>query len=158
ENILVLPDTQCVITNDVGSSEQGRFTIIRCTSPDRMLQSYFLRLLDGFLKILGPSPSARDIAAALGRLVELFRALARPASNTIQGLWSELFVIANGNDPIRLAAAWHVSPTDIYDFNAGELRLEVKSSSRRYRQHTFSLNQLKPPDGSNLVIVSLFVE
>ena len=57
-----------------------------------------------------------------------------------------------------LLNAWHAEPTDAYDFNSGPERLEIKSTSRRTRMHSFSHRQLHPPAGTRVAIASVFVE
>jgi hypothetical protein len=57
-----------------------------------------------------------------------------------------------------LTKSWHCSPTDKYDFSHKAERFEVKSSSLRKREHHFSIQQLTPPQNTQLLIVSIFVE
>lgn len=57
-----------------------------------------------------------------------------------------------------LVGAWHGLPHERVDFLSGRQRLEVKSSSNRLRVHHFSLVQLTPPQNSQLIVASLFVE
>jgi hypothetical protein len=77
---------------------------------------------------------------------------------SIQGLWAELFMIARARNPHVMLNAWHATPEDRYDFNQGEQRLEVKSSSMRIRQHHFSLEQLHYLEGTKVLIASIFIE
>ena len=75
-----------------------------------------------------------------------------------QGLWAELLVIINAQDPELMAQAWHQDPNDTYDFAYGSERVEVKSSSGSLRRHKFSSAQLPPPDGCNLRVVSVLLQ
>ncbi len=108
--------------------------------------------------MLGPLPTRQEVNQAIETLIELFTALTSPPRKTTQGLWSELYLIARSLDPIIALESWHLTPAERYDFNSGQQRLEVKSSSNRQRQHHFSLEQLNPPSGTNLLIASIFVE
>lgn len=81
-----------------------------------------------------------------------------PQTKTIQGLWSELFLIAESVDPVVVLRSWHSLPEEKYDFNSGEERVEVKSCSGSRRVHTFSLDQLNGPIGTQTVIASVFVK
>jgi hypothetical protein len=108
--------------------------------------------------LLGSEPSQRDITRAINKFVNLFRAMAEPARKSTQGFWAELFLIAQAVDPVTLLRAWHATPYDIYDFNAGKQRIEVKSTCSQVRQHRFSLEQLRPPEGTRVLVASLFVE
>lgn len=71
---------------------------------------------------------------------------------------AELLVIRQASDPVALLHAWHISLEDKFDFNAGAQRVEVKRTSQRVRIHNFSLEQLMPPTGCRVIVVSLFVE
>jgi hypothetical protein len=124
---------------------------------DRATESYFLRVLEALLPTLGESPDPRSINHAVDRLVELFQALRNPPIKTAQGLWAELFLIAEAQDPGKLIDTWHTVPDDLYDFNDGHYRLEVKSTGGELRRHHFSLAQLQPPAGTVLVIASVIV-
>jgi len=151
-------NVSCFITAETGATETRVFSVIRCTSDDPLMRTYFMQLMDGILGILGPSPNRQEVTRVIGSLVDLFRALSSPAKETVQGLWAELFLIATSSEPGSLIAAWHMSPSDIYDFSAGDQRIEVKSSGSRSRRHHFSLTQLQPPQNSKLVIASIFAE
>jgi hypothetical protein len=45
-----------------------------------------------------------------------------------------------------------------FDFSDGDARLEVKSTSKRIRAHSFSFEQCNPPGGTRAVLASIFVE
>lgn len=51
-----------------------------------------------------------------------------------------------------------MTTSDIFDFNDGTDKLEVKSTSRTNRVHRFSHNQLTPNESSIVVIASLCVQ
>jgi hypothetical protein len=158
EHLDIQHSVPCRITNSSGVTEDGAFTVVRCTESDDELTRYFLRAFDPILRSLGPDPTAPAISRAVNSLVELFRALTQPASKSVSGLWAELLVIRQASDPVALLQVWHISPEDKFDFNAGAQRVEVKSTSQRIRVHNFSLEQLLPPTGCRLIIASLFVE
>lgn len=158
EHVTVVHDVQCRIDCGTGVVEEGRFSVIRCVSADAPLQAYFLRVLGAVLNDLGNSPSCERVALAILYLVELFRALGKPRRKTIQGLWAELLVVAQGRNPEKLLRAWHKTPEERFDFGSAEERLEVKSASGGRRQHHFSFEQLHPPTGIRAIVASLFVE
>ena len=58
-------------------------------------------------------------------------------------------------NPDYLIRSWHVDVHDKYDFNDGKDKLEVKSSIRPQRIHSFSIEQLNPNNNSNLIIASI---
>lgn len=158
ENLVVQHDVDCRITRPVGVVESGRFTVVRCTGADRELQSYFLRVAAALLQSIGDAPSRQSVSQAVSRLAELFHAMSKPPRKSVQGLWAELFLIARARDPITVTEAWHVSPEELYDFSLGSQRIEVKSARGRARRHYFTLEQLLPPTGAQVLIASIFVE
>lgn len=158
EHLTVQHYITCRISRPDGLTEEGRFTIVRCTSSDRMLHIYFLRIITAVINSIGDVPSHLDVFQAVSKLVELFRAMSEAPSKSVRGLWAELFLIVQAQDPVVLINAWHTMPEDKYDFAAGSQRIEVKSTSGRIRQHYFSFEQLHPPAGTTVLIASLFIE
>ena len=79
-------------------------------------------------------------------------------TNTVNGLWSELFLIENSTNPKELINYWHNLPEEKFDFNAGKERIEVKSSSSFERKHIFSAEQLNPPSDTQVLIASVFLK
>jgi hypothetical protein len=158
EHLTVQYDITCRISNPDADTEEGRFTIVRCTSTDRMLHAYFLRIIVAVLGGLGNMPTRLEVSQAVSKLIELFRAMSEAPRKSVRGLWAELFLIAQAHNPAVLVSAWHTMPEDKYDFAAGSQRIEIKSVSSRVRQHYFSLEQLHPPAATTVLIASLFVE
>lgn len=158
ENLSVQYELDCQIIRPDRSTERGVFTVVTCATTDKSLRQHFLRIASLVLEAVGANPSRRDIASTVESLIELFRALTAPARKPVQGLWSELFLIARSRMPEVLAAAWHVSPDDRFDFHAGRHRIEVKAASGRNRQHYFSLEQLRPMPEVSVIIASVLVE
>lgn len=101
---------------------------------------------------------SHKLSDIIERLVELFRLARRPRSQTLRGLWAELFVIVRSRSPSLLVQAWHTESTEHYDFSRGLQRLEVKSSSVRQRVHEFSFEQAYPASAARVVVASVFVE
>ena len=155
-HLYVAHDVACVIHRDHGT-ESGKFSVLACVEADRATEGYFLRVVEALLPGLGESPDARSVNQAVDSLVELFRALSNPPIKAVQGLWAELLLLAESQDPGKLLDAWHTIPEDLYDFNEGNHRIEVKSAQGELRRHHFSLAQLLPPAGTTLAIVSVLV-
>lgn len=158
EHLEVLYDVNCRILHK-NSLEDSRFTVICCKTQDYSMQDYFLRTGNAIMELIGESPTHAQVTKAVDNLVELFRALNEPPRKSVQGLWAEVFLISMVSNPIGLIKAWHSSPDDKYDFSAENQRIETKSAtSSRLRQHHFSLEQLNPPQGIEVIIASVFVE
>lgn len=147
---------ECKISEN-GKSSFQTFTVITFTSADRNLQEYFLRISETLVKTLSNKPTQQQVIESLNKFVEVFRALTDTPTNTVHGLWTELFLIDNSKNPQTLINYWHNLPEEKFDFNAGEERIEVKSNSNFERQHMFSSEQLNPPAGTQVLVASIFV-
>ena len=77
QNLAVQHNVDCRIARPDGGIEDDRFTVVRCTNGDYMLNNYFLRVASTVIAALGPASTQRDVARIISRLVELFRVLAR---------------------------------------------------------------------------------
>lgn len=157
EHLEVLYDVNCRISHK-DSLENSRFTVISCTKQDVSMQEYFLRTCSTIVAAIGDSPTYKQVSKAVDNLVELFRALNEAPRKSVQGLWAELLLISLASNPTTLIKAWHRSPGDKYDFGFESQRIESKSATSRLRKHHFSLEQLSPLPGVEVLVTSVFVE
>lgn len=158
ENIWVQHEITCRVLAPDGGTEEAPFTVVQFSGGESHLRDYFLWVCGTLLASLGHQPTPSMVQKAVYGLVDLFRALSRAPRKSVQGLWAELLVIARSANPDVVTSAWHAAPEDRYDFHAGDSRLEVKSASGRTRRHRFSLEQLQPPGGTKLLVVSVLME
>lgn len=139
-------------------SSDGIFTIIRCRSGEPGITDYFLTTAEAIVGLLGPEPSELDITRAVNRLTVIFQRLRNSPLRSIVGLFGELFVIYQARDHVEAIRAWRVEETSRFDFAAGDVRLETKTTSGRVRSHTFSYDQCNPPPGTVAIVASLLAE
>jgi hypothetical protein len=158
EHIRMQQGVDCRVTEPDGATETRRLTIIRCTDEDTVTREYFLLIGGTVLEALGDAPTSGSVSRTIERLVELFRALTAPPRKSVIGFWAELFVIALSREPATLVRAWHQTPDERFDFALAGERLEVKATVGRVRRHHFSLEQLLPIPGVEVLIVSLLLE
>jgi hypothetical protein len=154
--LLLEQNIECKITEN-GKSSLQTFTVIKFMSNDRNLQEYFLRISETLIQTLSNKTTQTQIIDTLNKFVEVFRALTDTPTNTVHGLWSELFLIDNSANVNLLLNYWHSLPEEKFDFNSGLEKIEVKSNSNFERIHTFSSEQLNPPPGTQVLIASVFV-
>lgn len=147
---------ECKISEN-GKSTFQTFTVITFTSTDRNLQEYFLRISETLIKTLSNKPTQQQVIESLNKFVEVFRALTDTPTNTVHGLWTELFLIDSSKSPKIVLSYWHNIPEEKFDFNSGEEKIEVKSNSNFERVHTFSSEQLNPPKGTEVLVASIFI-
>jgi hypothetical protein len=158
EHISVQQGIRCLLWRPGAEPEVATVALVRCRGIEPFLLDYFLGVIEGVLPLLGPTPSEGRVREVVTALTELFRALELPPRKTIQGLWGELYVIAQSSDVMVLLDAWHIDPAESYDFSGPGQRIEVKSAAGTVRSHIFSLAQLDPPGGAAAIVASLFVE
>ena len=156
QHLSVQYEVACRVTRQGGETEEGVFTVVRCTGRDRGLRLYFLHVANSIITAIPDHPCDEDIASAMSKLVELFHAMSKLPKKSVQGLWAELFCIARSREPRTMLNCWHQLPGDLYDFGSEKLRLEVKSASGELRQHHFALAQLSPPEGVTVLLASVF--
>jgi len=149
-------NVECKISEN-GKDSFKTFTVITFTSTNRNLQEYFLRISETLIKTLSNKPTQQQIVESLNKFVEVFRALTDTPTNTVHGLWTELFLIESSKNPKVLLSYWHNIPEEKFDFNSGEEKIEVKSNSNFERIHTFSSEQLNPPKGTIVLVASIFI-
>jgi hypothetical protein len=157
DNLSVLHAATCKVSNITGAPEAGLYTVVTCTSDDKILVRHFVTLMSSLVLSLAEQPSGQSAAAAIQQTIRLFRALRRPSSRSIQGLWAELFVIREASDPKTLVRAWRADPLEQFDFAHSNERLEVKSTKWQRRSHLFSHSQLRPGTDVRVVVASVRV-
>jgi hypothetical protein len=156
EFISVQFDRECILLLNNKKKEKGKYTVISLKSDSVDLQEYFLNVVFLVIRKFTDVPSLKEVKIEVEKLINLFSKLSKPPSKTIQGLWAEIFVIEQASDPDYIAQSWHKNAHDKFDFNDGADKIEVKSTSRSNRTHSFSIEQLNPNKGSDLIVVSLF--
>ncbi len=148
---------QCELRTTDNKRIQGTYTIISLKTDSLEITRYFLEIILLMLLNLPDKITMVDLRKELAKIVTLFSKLTEPAIKSLQGLWAELLVIERSSNPQYLIESWHISATDTFDFNDGADKIEVKSTSRNRRVHTFSIEQLNPNSNSSLLIASVLV-
>lgn len=156
EFISVLFNRPCNLSENNTQSE-NTYTIISLKTENSDFQKYFFDVVCIVLEQLPENPTHKQLKKEIQKLIDLFSQFNRPPRKTIQGLWAELFVIEQANNPEYLIQSWHSSSEDKFDFNDGQDKIEIKSTANVSRIHRFSLEQLNPNKNSNLLIASVFV-
>jgi hypothetical protein len=132
-----------------------KFTLLKFVPPTSALLDYFLSVVETIIQFFRKNPTAKGFTDTINAFVEIFRNLTEVPRKSIQGLWAEMFVIERSRNPSILIDFWHCNPDEKFDFNAGQQKLEVKSTASDQRIHTFSAEQLNPPDNNKVIIASV---
>lgn len=148
---------QCQLINLRDNIEEGIYTIITLKADSEYLQEYFIKVVNILLLNIPYEPIISELKLEIDKLIVLFSKFTKLPLKTVQGLWAELLIIEQSNNPAYLIKSWHNSISDKYDFNDGFDKVEVKSTTKSRRIHTFSREQLTPNPGSRLLIASILV-
>lgn len=119
----------------------GRYTKLVCSRESPSLHRWFVELIGAITQAAPGELSVHEVDELLASLLELFRQAAPPTTETVLGLWGELITLDGARDITAFARAWHNTPAESFDFDFGDVRLEVKTTLRPTREHEFSLNQ-----------------
>lgn len=130
----------------------GRYTKLMCAPESPSLHQWFVELASAVTHSLPGEMSTREVDDLLASLLELFRQASTPSAETVLGLWGELLTLDMAADVSAFTRAWHTSPTEAFDFDFGETRLEVKTTLRANREHDFGLNQVRSGRANDYVL------
>jgi hypothetical protein len=148
---------RCKIREQAGADTEGDFVSIQGRELSAELVDVFLTVMESLLAALPSQPHLPQVRQAVHDVSELFRALEVPARRDAQGLWAELFVIATRDHSTDWLRAWRITSSDKFDFTFGVVLVDVKSTQLPRRLHTFSLDQLSPPEGATAYVASVLV-
>lgn len=155
-NIKVTHNVKCEIETGY-NLYQGNFSVISYTGQNDEVKDVFLNTCQILIKALDQNPTNKKIKQIVDKFIELFKAIKEPPKKSIQGLWSELFLIEQSKYPEKIILGWHSIPEEKFDFSFDKLRIEVKSSSTESRIHHFNLSQLSPINNTEIIIASILV-
>ena len=155
-NIKVTHNVKCEIEFDKKISNNN-FSVVSYIGQNDDVKDIFLNTCQVLIKSLGKNPSNKKIKQTVDRFIELFKAIKEPPKKSIQGLWSELFLIEQSATPEKIILGWHSIPEEKFDFSFEKLRIEVKSSASESRTHHFSSAQLNPLNNTEIIVASILV-
>mgnify|MGYP003583303895 CR=1 FL=1 len=157
KNVSVQFHSTCRVTTPAGAID-GQFAVVSCDSAVPELFELFVRCFAATVERLPDSAGTRNLETCILELLDLFRALSRPSSREVTGLWGELFVISASRDISGALNAWRADQFERFDFSWADSCLEVKATVREQRQHDFAVEQLMCPSGGKGYVVSLLLQ
>jgi hypothetical protein len=150
-----MPWVNLRMSDETGRTWNETTGLIACSVETAAEQQVLLGIFTHLVNELDQGGGADSIGREVEALQALFAALRSTTQREEIGLWGELLVIAHSSDPIALAEAWGADPLRVFDFATPEFRLEVKTTSSAYRQHIFSLPQLRNSATSAVAVASI---
>lgn len=155
-SIKVIHNVKCEIETD-NKTIYNNFSVISYIGQSDEIKDLFLKTCQILINSLGQNPSNKKIKQTVDKFIELFKSIKEVPKKSIQGLWSELFLISQSDYPEKLIIGWHSIPEEKFDFSFDKLNIEVKSSMGEYRIHNFSSSQLNPINNTDIIIASILV-
>lgn len=146
----------CVIEAADGQIISGVYTVIRLNDSDPDVVRILLRLLEETFPAEQAPYANKDIAAQVLELSHLLRQIANSDMDMI-GLWGELYIISQAANTAHAVRCWCMHKMAKYDFVTRNFVLEIKTTLRSRRKHSFSLGQLRPTSDFAVYIASLAV-
>jgi hypothetical protein len=153
--LLIQYDVPCTIYDSTGVESNRNYTILTLKSREKDVEDYFIELCIVLLQRLGSNPSIEDVKIEYEKLESIFIKLSKTSKESIIGVWGELFIIETSIDPEYFIDCWHKYPKDLFDFNNGIDKIEVKTTTQKRRVHSFELKQLAQISGSKTLISSI---
>lgn len=144
----------CNFSIDGDDIKQSIFNIVICTDEDQNAQDFFYDFFERFFskrKVISTSQLKKEIQF----IRELFGHKKTPGLKTIMGLWSELFIIYKAKNTESWAKGWHNRPRSTFDFEFGNIGIDVKSFGGHTREHYFQLEQLTNISKDEIFILSM---
>lgn len=157
KHVCVQFHSTCRVTTTTGPLED-QFAIVSCDASAPDLHEVFVGCVAAAVEQLPPQASTSELQRCLQALLDLFRALGRPNSREVTGLWAELFVVLQSKNVARALECWHVDPSERFDFSWTAGCLEVKAAVKDVRQHEFALEQLQSPIGGVGYVASMLLQ
>ncbi|PAC27004.1 PD-(D/E)XK motif protein [Flectobacillus sp. BAB-3569] len=148
-------NVQCILTV-LGQSKTEIYSIIVFKSTEKTLINYFCGCVSMLICSISGHKTPWELNNIFNEFIEIFRQLSASPMKTVQGLWSELFIIERSSHPDVLIQFWHLIPENVFDFEAGKEKIEVKSSSSLERIHFFSSEQLNASNDDKIIVASIF--
>lgn len=154
QRISLSPSVKLRVRHSDGRIEEGVWGLVTLNVGELEYLDIFLAVIANVVDVIGPTPKPGAVSIAMRRLVKLFDPTAA-SRESVLGLWGELLVLNHSNDPREMLDSWHSDIDDRFDFAGQGSRLEVKTTTRPERKHSFSLEQLLPVDGATVTVASI---
>lgn len=156
-NIIIEHDINCTIKLD-DKKLIKKFTLIKCLSNQESIKELFLMTLENILQTIPNELSEKRIDELTVKLIKLFEKLSNPKNIDLTGLWGELFIINFLRSTEILIQAWHSENDDLFDFFLNNIALEIKTTTKNDRKHTFKFEQLNSTNTNRIIIGSIMLK
>ena len=146
-------NVECEIKRDNITTEE-LYTILECLSDNQEIQKMFLDVSNLIISKIGVTTSNNEIIEYIKLLKKLVEIRKNKSFRDVQGLWAELFVIAEYDNSENILKAWQSTGTERWDFYDSSTAIEVKSTQKTPIIHHFTHEQLYSKN-DNIYVISL---
>jgi hypothetical protein len=157
KNVSVQFHSTCRVTT-TGGVVEDQFAVVSCDASIPELHELFVRCVAAAAEQLPLEASTSELQCCVQALLDLFRALARPSSKGVTGLWGELYVMLHSRNVGCALERWRADQFERFDFSWPTGCLEVKAAINELRQHEFALEQLRAPVGGVGYVASVLLQ
>lgn len=140
-----------------GKAVSKEITFIQLINPiqsPRFTERFTEDCLD-IVEKFGDDPVYEDLINHLDVLRQIHMSLAKKRDISELGLWGELFLISNSINKKDAIQSWHMSASEIYDFNNGKNIAEVKTTIKPERKHKISQDQINDIKSKKSSLISI---
>lgn len=139
-------------------NKEGLFHSIFCLSNSHEDNATMLNVMESILQDSAVKLTPESLESIFYSLLSLFKVSPSSDLNSErQGLWAELFFMKTSGGFKSWASKWHSDPFRLYDFSMDNRKIEVKSTTRQERIHTFYHRQVFPQSSEDVTIASLLL-
>lgn len=156
-NIIIEHDINCTIRLE-DKKIKKKLTLIKCLSNQESVKELFLITLENILQNIPNEISEKRIDEITIKLIKLFEKLSNVKNIDLTGLWGELFIINFLRSTDFLIQAWHSENNDLFDFYLKNFALEIKTTTKNDRKHTFKFEQLNSTNKNKIIIGSIMLK
>ena len=150
----ILFNKDCEIRSN-GNVIKDSFVVLPLKTNENKIIDVFLDMCGYITNKLKDNPNYKEVIKIVESLRDMFSKLTQGRDIKEIGLWGELFLIYVSTNKEFLIDSWHINNSDTFDFNDGNTKLEVKTTTLGQRIHNFRLNQILKSIDSESLIVSI---
>lgn len=145
-------DLTCEVHDSSAGLITGTFTRFSCSPASANLHKYFIDIIIAATLCEGEPAQESMVDEQVSAILELFRQFSAPPRTTVVGLWGELLTIFASDKVESFVRGWHNELSEAFDFSFEGVRLEVKATEKRIREHDFSLRQVESARPGDFVV------
>lgn len=131
--------------------------VINFTTNDGSRRDYYVALCCKFFEHISEIDQFDELLEEINLLVKLLRLKEKGGMKAITGLWAELYCVMLFKDTELGLNSWTKSKESTLDLISSDFNIEVKSTRKKQRAHSFSKNQIQLFTSKPTFVMSLLL-